>query len=102
VVGNPFTILFEFPANPKGPPAVSSSTGQPISVPRNTSRVLLRKGVEVVTGYRFPMEVDLAIRIPAGAEVQDAESVSAALVAMSGAIAQIVPGLRNSVISGAP
>jgi hypothetical protein len=102
IVGNPFTITFESPSAPKGPPATSSSTGQPISVPRNTTRVLIRKGVEVVSGYRFPMEVDIAIRVPCGAEQQDAESVSAGINFAASALYQIVSGLRDTLISGSP
>jgi len=101
-VGNSFTITFESPSAPKGQPGRSASTGQPISIPRNTTRILVRKGVEVVPDYRYNAEIDIKVNVPAGAEVQDPESVRAMLSFAIGALAQISSGLGDTLITGSP
>jgi hypothetical protein len=99
-IGRPFTITYSGPVSPKGAPTVSAVTGQPVSVPRNTHKVILRKGVEVVTGYFAPMNFTLTFDVPAGSEIKDPESIRAAVSAMVGALSQISSGLGDTLVTG--
>lgn len=69
--GIPFTLTWESPPNPRPSPAISSSSGQPLTAVRNKSRMLVRKGLEVVSGYYQVGSVDISFNIPAGAEQND-------------------------------
>lgn len=101
-IGQPFTVTYLAPSSPKGPPSVSVSTGAPTSVPRNTHKLIVRKGVEVVTGYYANAIFSLNMDIPAGSELKDPESLRAALSLMAGALSQISSGLGDSLIDGVP
>ncbi|DAD50437.1 coat protein [ssRNA phage Gerhypos.2_18] len=100
LVGNPFTLTYIGPTNPKGPPAVSQTTGQPTSTPRNTHKWIVRKGMEVVSGYFATANFTLQMDIPAGAELKDPESIRAALSALIGALSQISSGMGDTLVSG--
>ncbi len=99
-VGQPFTLTYIGPTNPRGAPSVSQTTGQPTSTPRNTHKFIVRKGVEVVSGYFATMNATLQLDVPAGSELKDPESVRAALSALIGALSQISSGLGDTVVSG--
>lgn len=99
-IGNPFTFTYIGPVSPKGAPPVSSVSGQPLSTPRNTHKIIVRKGVEVVTGYRYPLNATLTIDIPAGAEIKDPESIRAALSFLIGGLSQISSGLGDTTVTG--
>lgn len=99
-VGKPFTLTYIGPVNPKGSPAVSQTTGQPTSTPRNTHKFIVRKGVEVVSGYFATMNATLQLDVPAGSELKDPESIRSALSALIGALSQISSGLGDTVCSG--
>jgi len=99
-IGRPFTVTYSGPVTPKGPPVTSVTTGQPIAVPRNTHKLIVRKGVEVVTGYFVPMNITIQIDVPAGAEIKDPESIRAGLSAAVGALGQISSGLGDTLVTG--
>lgn len=76
-LSNPFTTTFFKVANPKSLPAVNASGGLS-SVPKNVFKWNVRKGLEVASGQ--PRQIglgELTFTLPAGADVQDPESVRA-------------------------
>jgi hypothetical protein len=99
-IGKPFTVTYSGPVNPRGAPATNISTGQPVAVPRNTHKLIVRKGVEVVTGYFAPANFTLTMDIPAGSEIKDPESIRAALSCLIGAMDQLSSGLGDTLVSG--
>lgn len=83
-LSNPFTMTFFKVASPKALPAVNASGGLS-SVPKNVYKWNVRKGLEVLSGQ--PRQVglfELSISLPAGSDVQDPESVRAALSLLFG------------------
>lgn len=83
-LSNPFTTTFFKVASPKNLPPVNASGGLS-SVPKNVFKWNVRKGLEVVTGQ--PRQVglfELSMSLPAGADIQDPESVRAALSLLFG------------------
>lgn len=99
-IGRPFSLTYSGPITPKGVPAQNVNTGQPLAVPRNTHKVIVRKGVEVVSGYYAPMNLTITVDVPAGAEIKDPESVRAGLSFAIGALAQMSAGLGDTLVSG--
>jgi len=83
-LSNPFTITCFKVASPKALPAVNAAGGLS-SVPKNVFKLNVRKGLEVMTGQpRQPALFNLEMSIPAGADVQDPESIRAALSLLFG------------------
>jgi hypothetical protein len=83
-LSNPFTTTFFKVAAPKALPPVNASGGLS-SVPKNVFKWNVRKGLEVVSGQ--PRQVglfELSMSLPAGADIQDPESVRAALSLLFG------------------
>jgi hypothetical protein len=83
-LSNPFTTTFFKVAAPKALPPVNASGGLQ-SVPKNVFKWNVRKGLEVVSGQ--PRQVglfELSMSIPAGADIQDPESMRAALSLLFG------------------
>lgn len=86
-MGNPFTITaFKVP-NPKGSPIVNPVTGALQSVGYNVVRLLVRKGMEsVVDQPRQIALADLTIKVPAGADINDPESIRAMMSLLAGVL----------------
>jgi hypothetical protein len=83
-LSNPFTTTFFKVAAPKALPALNGN-GSLVSVPKNVYKFNVRKGVEVMSGQpRQTMLIDCSISIPAGSDVQDPESIRAAMSLMIG------------------
>lgn len=83
-LSNPFTTCFFKVAAPKSLPAVNAAGGL-ASVPKNVFKWNVRKGLEVMSGQ--PRQVglfELSMSLPAGSDVQDPESVRAALSLLFG------------------
>lgn len=84
---NPFTMTMFKTAAPKGLPAVNSATGVIYNVPRNTLKLIVRKGVEIAANQAKQVAVfTLNMDIPAGSDVQDPESIRAALSLLIGTL----------------
>jgi hypothetical protein len=82
---NPFTVTCYKVPNPKRLPSVHPVTGVLSNVPKNTFQLVIRKGAEVMSGQ--PREIAIAkceFAIPAGADIQDPESVRAMLSLLVG------------------
>lgn len=83
-LSNPFTTTFFKVAAPKSLPAVNASGGLS-SVPKNVYKWNVRKGLEVVSGQPRSVGLfELSMTLPAGADIQDPESIRAALSLLFG------------------
>jgi hypothetical protein len=86
-ISNPFTITAFKVANPKGLPSPHPVTGVLSNVPKNNFKCVIRKGVEVMSGQPRQIAIfTLNMDIPAGADIQDPESIRAALSLLVGAL----------------
>jgi hypothetical protein len=84
-ISNPFTITMFKVANAKSLPVLNPVTGVLSNVPKNTYKLIVRKGIEVMSGQ--PRQVELLscdFSVPAGGDIQDPESVRAALSLLIG------------------
>jgi hypothetical protein len=97
----PFTITGSRPASLKSLGVVDPVTGVLRSVPRNTYKLLVRKGCTVLAG-QVPQVLNARVEldIPAGADSSDAPNVRAALSLLFGAIAQISPSFGDTCVTG--
>jgi hypothetical protein len=97
---DPFTLTFERPAVYKGPVTLSASGVLP-SVPRNKHVLRTRKGVIAVVGQNpQTMLIETTVSIPAGAELNDAPNVKAAMSAHGGCFKQYDDNWGDTVING--
>jgi len=97
----PFTITLMRPAVLRQLPAVNASTGILPSVPNNTYKVIVRKGVTPLSGQAARvLNATLTIDVPAGADTADAPNVRAALSLLIGAINSISSGIGDTAVTG--
>lgn len=97
VAGDPFTLSVFKPLAYKLAQFVSTTVFR--KPPRNTYKVIVRKGV--VTNTNFPKDIvmlQLSVDVPAGSEVLDAPNLRAALSLLSGAVFAQSAGLGDSLI----
>lgn len=98
---SPFTLTFVRPKVYKTLGKPNPTTGVVKDVPRNTYKLIGRKGVLPLAGQPYAtMQVTVSIDVPAGSDTADAPNVRAALSAMFGAIAQQSAGIGDTVTSG--
>lgn len=100
-MSQPFTIAVFRPAVPKTLGIPNPSTGVISNIPRNVTKVVVRKGVNVASG-QAPVNaiITLMMDVPAGADVYDPESIRAALSLALGALSQQSAGLGDTLVSG--
>lgn len=99
-VSSPFTWTFTRPKALKSLPQLGLN-GQYGSIPNNSYKVLVRKGV--VPALSQPariMQIAMSLDIPAGSETYDPSNVRAAISAAIGCLNQISAGLGDTVVSG--
>lgn len=97
----PFTITLSKPPVLRGAPAVNQVTGLLGSVPRNTYKIIGRKGVTVVSGQAPQvMNVTVTIDVPAGADSADAANVRALLSLVIGSMNQVSAGIGDTCVTG--
>lgn len=100
-VSSPFTVTFVKPAVLKVLGLVDAVTGVLRSVPRNSYKIITRKGVIPLAGQSATnMVITTTIDVPAGADTADAPSVRAALSLHIGAIYQQSAGIGDTGVSG--
>jgi len=100
-MSQPFTVAMFRPAVPKTIGVPNPSTGVIHNVPRNVSKIIVRKGVNIAADQAPVTAVfTLTCDIPAGSDVYDAESIRAALSLLFGSCSQISSGIGDSVING--
>jgi hypothetical protein len=80
---------------------VDPVTGILRAVPRNTYKVIVRKGVTPLAGQAAQvLNLTLTMDIPAGADTADAANVRAALSLMIGSLNQISASIGDSLVTG--
>lgn len=100
-VASPFTITFTRPKVFKALGKPNPVTGVVTSVPRNTYKAIVRKGVTPLAGQ--PYQTALAIvtfDVPAGSDTADAANVRAMCSLLVGALSQIASGEGDTLVSG--
>lgn len=100
-LSQPFTIAVFRPAVPKTLGIPNPATGVISNIPRNVSKIVVRKGVNVAAN-QAPVNAifTLTCDVPAGADVYDPESIRAALSLLFGSCSQQSAGMGDSVVSG--
>lgn len=100
-VASPFTLTFARPKAFKALGQPNPVTGRLPSVPRNTYKIITRKGVVPLAGQpAATMLVTTTIDVPAGSDSYDATNVRAALSAHIGALNQQSAGIGDTGTSG--
>jgi hypothetical protein len=97
----PFTITLQRPPVLRQLPAVDPATGVLRTVPRNTYKWIVRKGVTPLSGQAAQVaNLTLTMDIPAGADTADAPNIRAALSLLFGAAAQISASAGDTLVTG--
>jgi len=97
----PFTITLQRPPVLRSLPSLNGATGVLPSVPRNTYKILARKGVTVLAGQAPQvMNLTVTLDIPAGADVVDAPNVRAGLSLLIGALNSISASIGDTCATG--
>lgn len=97
----PFTVTLSRPAVLRQLPAVDPATGVLRSVPNNSYKVIVRKGVTPLTGQASRvMNITCQIDVPAGADSADAANVRAALALLIGSLNQISASIGDTLVTG--
>jgi len=100
-ISSPFTTTFVRPKNYRLLPSPSPITGVIKNVPKNTFKLITRKGVTPAASQPASvMIVTTTIDIPAGADTYDAANVRAALSMHFGSLSQQSAGVGDTCISG--
>lgn len=100
-VARPFTITVARPAQFQVLGKPNPVTGLIASVPRNTYKILVRKGVTHLAGQ--PSSIALGrfeLEVPAGSDIADPANLRALLSAMIGALSAVSAGLGDTAVSG--
>jgi len=99
-VSKPFTLTFVRPKLLKQLAPIDT-VGVLRSVPRNTYKVIVRKGVSPLSGQaNATMVATATIDVPAGADTADAANVRAALSCLIGALSDVSAGIGDTCIDG--
>jgi len=100
-VASPFQVNIVRPKSFKILAPVVPGTGLLPSVPKNSWKIIIRKGVTPLAGQPAAvMLVKIEIDVPAGADTADAPNIRAALSAAIGALNQQSAGLGDTMVSG--
>lgn len=100
-VAAPFTLTVSRPKQFQALGKPNPTTGLISSVPRNTYKVLTRKGVLPLSGQpQQVMIIRTEIEVPAGADLADAANVRAALSAHIGLLSGVSAGVGDTSVSG--
>jgi len=100
-VSSPFTTTLIRPKNFKALGAVNPVTGNLNRVPRNTWKIITRKGVVPLSGQpAATMLVTTTIEVPAGGDTANPEDIRAALSLHFGSLWAASSDIGDSVISG--
>ena len=97
----PFTITLSRPPVLRQLPVVDPVTGILRSVPRNTYKIIVRKGVTPLAGQAASvLNCTLTLDIPAGSDSADAPNVRAALSLLVGSLNQISASMGDTTVTG--
>ncbi len=100
-MSSPFTLTFFRPKVFRFLGKPNPTTGLIKDVPRNSFKLITRKGVLPLAGQPYQnMQITTIIDLPAGADTADAANVRAALSAHFGALVQQSAGVGDTAVSG--
>lgn len=100
-VAAPFTINFTRPSVLRVLGTPNPVTGVVTTVPTNTYKVIVRKGVLPLAGQPYRVfNLTLTMDVPAGSDLADPSNLRAALSLMAGSVWQQSAGLGDVFISG--
>lgn len=100
-VSSPFTIAVMRPKQFQQLGKPNPTTGFISRVPRNTYKLIVRKGVTPAADQPIQTAiVRCEIEVPAGADTYDAANVRALLSAAIGALSNVSSGLGDTLING--
>lgn len=100
-ISSPFTGTCIRPKTMRTLPSPNPVTGVVKNVPKNTTKVITRKGVVPLAGQPASMMiVTTTIDIPAGSDTADALSVKAALSMHIGLLTQQSAGIGDTGVTG--
>lgn len=100
-VSRPFSLTFVRPKQLKQLGTPNPVTGVISNVPRNTYKLITRKGVLPLAGQASQnMIITTTIEVVAGSDVADAANVRAALSLHIGALTQQSAGIGDTAVSG--
>lgn len=100
-VASPFTSTFVRPRAFKALGQPNPVTGRVANVPRNTYRLITRKGVLPLAGQPCQnLMITTIIEVPAGSDLADPANVRAALSAHIGILSQQSAGIGDTVVTG--
>lgn len=100
-VSRPFTVTFVKPKVLKTLGQPNPITGVVTSIPRNSYKLITRKGVTPLSGQpSATMIITTTVEVPAGADSADSVNVRAALSMHVGALNQQSAGTGDSAVSG--
>lgn len=100
-VSSPFTISFFRPRILRQAGVPNPATGVISSVPNNTYKLIVRKGVVPLAGQNTRTATfTLSMDIPAGADLADSEDIRAAVSLLVGSVSQLSSGLGDTLING--
>jgi hypothetical protein len=97
----PFTITLNRPLVLRQLPSLNAVTGILGNVPRNSYKIIVRKGVTSLTGQVAQvLNATLQIDVPAGSDFADAANVRAALSLLIGSLSSISASIGDTCVTG--
>jgi hypothetical protein len=97
----PFTVTLSRPVVLRTIGALDPVTGLLRSVPRNSYKIIVRKGVLPLAGQPASvLNATLTIDVPAGADLADAANIRAAMSLLIGTLNQISSSAGDTLVSG--
>jgi len=97
----PFTVTLTRPAVLRQLPAVNGATGILPNVPRNTFKIIGRKGVTPLANQAAQIfNITVSYDVPAGSDVADTANVRALASLVHGVIAQISASIGDTLVTG--
>jgi hypothetical protein len=100
-VASPFTITFTRPRVFKQLGKPNPTTGLIKDVPRNTFKLITRKGVTPLANQPFVnLQITTIVDVPAGSDTYDSSNIRAALSAHIGALSQQSAGAGDTLVNG--
>lgn len=100
-VASPFTQTFVRPKVFRSLGKPNPTTGLIRDVPRNTYKLITRKGVTPYVNQPYTnLQITTVIDVPAGSDTYDAANVRAALSAHIGALSQQSAGAGDTAVTG--
>jgi hypothetical protein len=100
-VASPFTITFTRPRVFKQLGKPNPTTGLIKDVPRNTFKLITRKGVTPLASQPFVnLQITTIVDVPAGSDTYDSANIRAALSAHIGALSQQSAGAGDTLVNG--